>query len=84
MNCCFDVRKKSPMKLSFLLQLLARFRQQAFQVSVILVLMAIGVWGHHSHWQFSPHARANVAARRHHLPATDPTLEVGFPCAGLR
>ncbi|MGD9723803.1 MAG: efflux RND transporter periplasmic adaptor subunit [Pirellulales bacterium] len=48
------------MSLSFLFDLLRRSRQQLFQIFVMLVMLAIGLWGHHSHWQFSSHAQANT------------------------
>ncbi len=49
------------MKLSFFLRPLDRYRPQVFQVVVVAVMFAIGVWGHRSHWQFTPHAHADFA-----------------------
>ena len=42
------------------LSLFSRVRKQLFSLSVLGVMVAIGVWGHKSHWQFSSHAKAHV------------------------
>lgn len=59
------------MKPSVWLRCFERYRPQLFQVGIVSLMFAIGVWGHKTHWQFSPHAHAGVTDHSGH---SDPKL----------
>src|SRR5437868_1855024 len=66
------------MQLSGLASRLRSFRQGAFQCLVIVVLAAIGLWGHKTHWQFAP-AQVEAAAAPWPTAAPQPGIEKKTP-----